>query len=145
MIERVTRSPVETEEFGRELAGRLQPGDVVLLEGPLGSGKTVLVRGIVRGLGSGDHVSSPTFVLVHEYRGRCRVAHADLFRLSGPSDLEDLGLEEYLDGSFVVLVEWPERAECTDWGPRTWRVALEAAAPEERVIRVRVPGEGSAG
>ncbi|BCW97625.1 MAG: hypothetical protein KatS3mg024_0452 [Armatimonadota bacterium] len=82
-MERVTRSPDETESFGRELASRLQPGDVVLLEGGLGAGKTVVVRGIVRGLDSTDHVSSPTFVLVHEYRGRFPVAHADLYRLSG--------------------------------------------------------------
>ncbi|MGQ9809493.1 MAG: tRNA (adenosine(37)-N6)-threonylcarbamoyltransferase complex ATPase subunit type 1 TsaE [Armatimonadota bacterium] len=144
-MERLTRSPDETEHFGRELASRLQPGDVVLLEGGLGAGKTVVVRGIVRGLDSTDHVSSPTFVLVHEYRGRYPVAHADLYRLSGPADLEDLGLDEYLDGRFVVLVEWPERAEGTDWGRRTWRVRLECASAEERIIRVQAPpGEGDA-
>ncbi len=139
-MERLSRSPAETEEFGRELAARLQPGDVVLLEGGLGAGKTVVARGIVRGLGSADHVSSPTFVLVHEYRGRCPIAHADLYRLSGPADLEDLGLDDYLDGDFVVLVEWPERAEGTDWGRRTWRVRLEFASAEDRIIRVHEPG-----
>ncbi len=138
-LERLTRSPEETEAAGRELAGWLRPGDVVLLEGELGAGKTVMARGIVRGLGSADHVSSPTFVLVHEYRGRAPVAHADLFRIGGPADIEDLGLEEYLDGQFVVLVEWPERAGAMEWGGRVWRVRLERRSGSERIVRVEEP------
>lgn len=104
----VTHSPVETENVAAQLAASLSPGTAVLLHGDLGSGKTAFVRGLARGLGADpDLVSSPTFVILQEYRGRVPLYHADLYRLDPPS-VGDLGLDEIAaDG--VLAVEWAER------------------------------------
>lgn len=89
----------------------LQGGEVFALYGEVGTGKTALVRGIATGLGAASRsVSSPTFVLIHEYQGRLPLAHADLYRLESVQTLPYLGLEEYFDGRTVVAVEWAERA-----------------------------------
>jgi tRNA threonylcarbamoyladenosine biosynthesis protein TsaE len=105
----VTRSEEETSAAGERFAGRLRPGAVVLLHGDLGAGKTAFVRGLARGLGaSADDVSSPTFTLIQEYRGRLRLYHVDLYRLT-PGEAGELGLEELSDGNGVVAVEWAER------------------------------------
>ncbi len=106
-----TRSAGETEEFGRLLASVLLPGDVLCLHGDLGAGKTVLARGIARGLGITGPVTSPTFTLINEYSGRLPLYHMDVYRLEGPEDMADLGYEEYFYGEGVTLVEWAERVE----------------------------------
>jgi tRNA threonylcarbamoyladenosine biosynthesis protein TsaE len=104
----VTSSEAETTALGRDVGRHLAPGSVVLLDGPLGAGKTALVRGIAEGLGcDGDDVSSPTFTLIQEYRGRLTLHHVDLYRLT-PAETDDLGLDDLLEGS-VVAVEWPGR------------------------------------
>ncbi len=104
-----TRSAEETEALGERLAARLGPGAVLLLDGDLGTGKTTLVRGLARGLGiDPEKVSSPTFVLVNEYRGRLTLYHVDLYRLEGAA-VDDLGLEDLGDGGGVVVVEWAGR------------------------------------
>ena len=106
----VTRSEEETHEAGRALAADLRAGDVVLLRGDLGMGKTVFARGIAAGLGiDPGRVHSPTFTLVNHYAGRLPVRHVDLYRIEAPSDLDELGLEEVLGGEAIALVEWPER------------------------------------
>jgi len=105
-----THSPEQTETLGRRLGGRLRAGDVVALSGPLGSGKTVLARGLALGAGAAGYMASPSFVLIREYSGPLRVHHVDLYRLERPEDLETLGLEELLDGTGVVIVEWADRA-----------------------------------
>jgi tRNA threonylcarbamoyladenosine biosynthesis protein TsaE len=108
--------------YGRDLAAELQVGDVVLLHGDLGAGKTTLVQGIAAGLGVVEPIQSPTFGLVAEHRGLLHngvavaIHHLDLYRLDSPDDLEELGYEQYIapiDG--ISLIEWPERAE--DWLP----------------------------
>ena len=101
-----------TEAFGRRLADQLFPGAVVALIGPLGAGKTHLVRAIAQGLGVADGriVTSPTFVLIQEYAGRMPVYHFDAYRLRGESDFIDLGVHEYFEGDGVCLVEWADRA-----------------------------------
>jgi len=101
-------SEEETAAVARTLSERLVPGDVVLLSGDLGAGKTAFVRGLAQGLDiDPDHVSSPTFTLVHEYHGaRLTLYHADLYRLERAAT-DDLGLEEAVDG--VLAIEWPER------------------------------------
>jgi tRNA threonylcarbamoyladenosine biosynthesis protein TsaE len=106
----LTRSEEETHAVARELAARLTHGDVVLLSGDLGAGKTAFVRGIAAGLGiDPEDVSSPTFTLVHEYRGgRMRLYHADLYRLDRAATA-DLGLEEMGVADGVLAIEWPER------------------------------------
>jgi tRNA threonylcarbamoyladenosine biosynthesis protein TsaE len=101
----VTESETDTMELGASLADSLAPGTVVLLEGELGAGKTAFVRGLANGLGAPEEdVSSPTFMLVQEYRGRLPFLHADLYRLSG-DEADDLGLDE-LGRDGIVAIEW---------------------------------------
>jgi tRNA threonylcarbamoyladenosine biosynthesis protein TsaE len=101
-------SEEETIAAGRELGRRLAPGDVVLLEGQLGAGKTAFARGIAQGLGCDEAgVSSPTFTIIQEYRGRLPMQHVDLYRLT-PAEVDDLGLDELGEGA-VLAVEWPDR------------------------------------
>ena len=108
MTVRITESEADTIAAGRELGERLAPGAVVLLEGPLGAGKTAFVRGLAEGLGcDGGEVSSPTFTIVQEYRGRVTLQHVDLYRL-GPAEVDDLALEDLMTGA-VFAVEWPDR------------------------------------
>jgi len=106
-----TSSAAETIELGRTLASRLEPGDVVAFYGELGAGKTTMIKGIAAGLGVADVVKSPSFVIVTEYVGRLPVYHVDLYRLDEKSDFESIGLDSYLDGDGVCLIEWAERAE----------------------------------
>ena len=102
-------SPTATRRIGRRLARLLRPGDVVLLQGELGAGKTCLAQGIGEGLNVGERIKSSAFVLVNEYQGRLRMYLADLYRLSGPAEVADLALEENAaDG--VLVIEWPDRA-----------------------------------
>ena len=110
MESRITRSEDETAAFARELAATLTPGDVLLLSGNLGAGKTAFVRGLATGLGvDPDDVSSPTFTLVHEYRGgRLTLYHADLYRLEKVVT-GDLGLEEMGVSDGALAIEWPDR------------------------------------
>lgn len=104
-----SRSPEDTRALGERLGRHLQPGDVVLLSGELGAGKTVFVQGIARGAGYEGAVSSKSFVLLGEYPGRVKLYHADLYRLEAPEQVEELALDEVCaDGALVV--EWPERA-----------------------------------
>jgi tRNA threonylcarbamoyladenosine biosynthesis protein TsaE len=101
--------PAATRRIGRRLARLLQAGDVVLLQGELGAGKTCLAQGIGEGLGVGERVKSSAFVLINEYRGRLKMYLADLYRLSEPAEVADLALEENAAGG-VLVVEWPDRA-----------------------------------
>lgn len=103
-------NPAATAAAGHQLAARLRAGDLIALTGPLGAGKTHLTAGIVAGLGSPDPVTSPTFTLVHEYRGgSLPVFHFDLYRLESPAALLDIGWDDYLDEPGVMIVEWAER------------------------------------
>ena len=108
MSEHVTHSEGETAAIGRALGRKLRSGKVVLLNGPLGAGKTAFARGIAEGLGAdGEDVSSPTFTIIQEYRGRLTLQHIDLYRLT-PPEVDDLALEDLMEDS-VLAVEWPER------------------------------------
>lgn len=106
-----TRSAEETLALGEALGRLLEAGDVVGLSGELGAGKTALAQGIGRGLEVVDPVTSPTFALVHEYRGRLPVWHLDTYRVRSLDELIDLSWQDLLAGGGVVLVEWPERIE----------------------------------
>jgi tRNA threonylcarbamoyladenosine biosynthesis protein TsaE len=107
-----TTDPAETRAAGRAIGRSLGAGFALSLEGPLGAGKTVLAAGVCEGLGVRDPVTSPTFTLQNEYRGRGgrRVVHVDCFRLHGPGELEDLGVLDRLEDDDVLLVEWGDRA-----------------------------------
>jgi tRNA threonylcarbamoyladenosine biosynthesis protein TsaE len=134
MVTRTMQSPAETRRLGEWLGGRLQPGDFVALVGDLGAGKTHLSSGILAGLGVERTGGSPTFTLLWEYQGRLPVYHWDVYRLCSPDDLDDLGYDEYLDGTGVNLVEWADRIERL-WPPEVLRIDLVyGAADDERVL-----------
>jgi tRNA threonylcarbamoyladenosine biosynthesis protein TsaE len=106
----ISTSIDDTHALGRQLGARLAPGRIVLLHGDLGVGKTAFVRGLAEGVGADpDEVSSPTFTIVQEYRGRLPLYHADLYRLEAGPETEDLGLEECVASGGVLAVEWAER------------------------------------
>ena len=133
----LSNSEEETAAAGERLAARLGPGDVLLLHGELGAGKTAFVRGLARGLGAAaDDVSSPTFTLIQDYRGRVRLYHVDLYRLQ-PIEVADLGLEELTMGDAIVAVEWAER-----WRERpvdAWEISFEHQGEDRRRIQVSLP------
>lgn len=131
-LEVLTTSEEETEAAGERLADSLRAGDVVLLYGDLGAGKTAFVRGLARGLGApGDEVSSPTFTLIQEYAGRVTLYHVDLYRLES-REVEDLGLEELVLADGVVAIEWADR-----WAGRpddVVEVRIDDAGGDQRKI-----------
>ncbi len=133
-----THSPEETKALGRRLGRVLRPADVVALVGELGSGKTTLVQGVAEALEARGRVASPSFLIVHEYRGRLPIYHVDLFRLR-PEDLEPIGLEELFDEGGVVLVEWAERAERLLPPDSLW-IFLEIVDSTTRRIRIEPRG-----
>lgn len=105
-----SKSPGETKRIGRLLARHLQPDDIICLFGELGSGKTVLVKGIAGALNiGGEKVISPTFVLIREHKGRLSLFHFDLYRLKDPCEISALGYEEYLYADGVSVIEWADR------------------------------------
>ena len=132
----ITHSEDETQAVARDLASRIRPGDVVLLSGSLGAGKTAFVRGLAVGLGiDPGEVSSPTFTLIHEYRGgRLVLYHADLYRL-GSAASEDLGLEEAGARTGVLAIEWPERLARTPPGPVTVTIDMVDESTRRIVIQ----------
>jgi tRNA threonylcarbamoyladenosine biosynthesis protein TsaE len=136
-----TSTEDETVKLGARLGAELQPGDVVLLYGELGTGKTAFVRGLAEGIGAApDEVSSPTFTLVQEYTGkRGTLYHVDLYRLE-PREVQDLGLEELVSTHGIVAIEWAER-----WEGRpedAIEVWIDEAGEEKRSIRVNRPVSG---
>lgn len=106
-----SQSPEDTRQLGERIGRWLQAGDILLLFGDLGAGKTTLIQGIAAGLevGPDQYVRSPTFTLINEYKGRLPVYHVDLYRIESTAELADLGLEDYLFGEGVTLVEWGEK------------------------------------
>ena len=132
----LTNSEKETSAAGERLAARLRAGDVLLLHGDLGAGKTAFVRGMAEGLGADPaDVSSPTFTILQQYPGTPMVYHADLYRLSGGGDERELGLEELPGPRGVLAVEWAERLSRPPW-ERAIRVDLEHAGADTRHLRV---------
>jgi tRNA threonylcarbamoyladenosine biosynthesis protein TsaE len=135
-----TRSPEETEAVGAELAARLRAGDVVLVEGELGAGKTTLVRGACRALGIEGPVTSPTFTVGRRYDGRPPVSHLDLYRLED-LDAEEPGLlEDYLTPDAVAFIEWPPERSA-EIERVAFRVQLRHAGGDEREVVV-IAAEG---
>ena len=131
----------ETAAVAAGLAEGFRGGEVVLLSGELGAGKTAFVRGLVRGLGGAEEdVASPTFVLLTSYPARLTVHHADLYRLRGDGDEGELGLEELPGPNGVLAVEWAERLRAPPW-PHVVRVSLEHAGDDRRRVTVDEHGE----
>ena len=144
-----SHSELETAALGRELGATLSAGDVVLLIGDLGAGKTAFVRGLAEGLGiDRDQVSSPTFTLVQEYRGgRLALFHVDLYRLNDPRELEDLGLDEIAEEG-VLAVEWAEKLDARLSGgagqKRSRYIAVRMTHGEDdvRIVEITRPATG---
>jgi len=129
-----------TRRVGEAIGRLLQPGDVILLAGPLGAGKTTLVQGIARGLGVTGSVMSPTFVLMRELEGRLKLYHLDLYRLEKMPEITDLGLDDYLYGDGATVIEWADRAEAL-WPDDHLRIDLEYGA-EAKGRRLKITAHG---
>ncbi len=107
----ISDSPEKTIAIGRALGKLMGPGSVVCVEGNLGAGKTHFAKGVALGMGIDEHVTSPTFTIINEYEGRLPFYHVDAYRLEDDEEAYELGLEEYLYGTGVTLIEWPGRIE----------------------------------
>jgi tRNA threonylcarbamoyladenosine biosynthesis protein TsaE len=137
----ISRSPEETRAIGARLADRLGPRAVVACVGELGAGKTCFLQGLCRGLGVESGVTSPTFVLVSQYRGRLPVYHVDAYRTDTLTELIDLGLEELLHGDGVTVIEWADKLRPL-LPPRTITVTLSGLGDEPRRIVIDTPESG---
>lgn len=138
-LELTTHSPEETQEVGRRLGAALAGGEVLLLVGALGTGKTTLAQGIAQGLGIREYTKSPTFVLVNEYQGRLPLYHVDLYRIEGDLEAWELGLDEYLEGPGVCVVEWADRA-LRVFPSDHLLVTLKRRSDTERLLRLKAQG-----
>ena len=129
----ITNSPAETEAIGAALGAQLKPGTVIAYRGDLGAGKTAFTRGLARGLGAGEIVTSPTYTIVNEYlSGRLPLFHFDMYRLASSDDLWDIGWEDYLDRGGVCAVEWSENVD--DAMENAIYVTIEKTGEESRKI-----------
>ena len=123
-----SHSPEETQSFGKELGHLTRAGDVILLMGNLGAGKTCLTQGIAWGLDIDGYARSPSFVVVNEYKGRLPMYHIDLYRLDNIAEIADLGLDDYLYGKGLCVVEWADKA-------------LDLMPPQNLLIKIELLGE----
>jgi tRNA threonylcarbamoyladenosine biosynthesis protein TsaE len=140
-----TFSPEETEALGEQIASSLKGGEVLALFGGMGMGKTALTRGIARGLGISNGVSSPTFALVHEYRGRLTVYHFDMYRVTSWDDLASTGFFDDLNTGAVLVVEWSENIE-NALPPEAIRISLNRGETDnERVITIEGTSDENTG
>jgi tRNA threonylcarbamoyladenosine biosynthesis protein TsaE len=135
----ISASPEETIAAGERLAESLKPGSVVALRGKLGAGKTCFTKGIARFLGIEEEVTSPTYTIVSEYRGKIPFYHIDAYRLNGDDDFIALGGEEIIYGGGVSVIEWSERIP-ESIPPNAVIVELEILPEGERKIIIRIPG-----
>ena len=141
----------ETQRLGMLLGSLAQAGDIILLDGDLGAGKTAFTQGIGLGLGIGATINSPTFTILKDYRGRLPLYHFDLYRIEEPEEIASLGFDDYFDGEGVSVVEWAERgeeagAETSDeraayWPARWLRLRFMRLSPGERELRGSAVGE----
>ena len=138
-----THSAEETTELGRRLAAELRPGSVVLLRGELGAGKTTLVKGIAEAFGAAeaDLVTSPTFTLIHEYRGpQVTLYHIDLYRVDTQRELDTLALDDLMDANSILLIEWGEKF-ARFAKERDVEIAIEHRGGDERTIKIGRSGD----
>ena len=139
--EYVSSSPQDTEDFGRRLAGYLEPGSVIALSGGLGAGKTCLVKGIASALGTGENITSPTYTIINEYRlnGRldgCPLYHIDAYRLSGDEDFDSTGAGECFSSGGITIIEWSERIPGSI-PVDAIRIEIEISGPQSRIFHLR--------
>ena len=134
-----TNSPGQTIELGRKIGTQLKGGEVIAVCGPLGSGKTHLIKGIAAGAGAEDskHVNSPTFVIVNEYTGRLDIYHIDAYRLDSVADFEMLGFDDFCYPQSVVLIEWADKVESVLEPLDYIRIELDHAGSNKRLIHIK--------
>ena len=124
MIEVISKSPNETEEYAEKLGKRLKGGEVIAFFGGLGMGKTRFTSGLAKGMGIDEYVSSPTFAIVNEYEGEIPLCHFDMYRITSFDDLCSTGFFDYLDNGSVLAIEWSEN--------------IEKALPEDKLIKIEI-------
>ena len=139
-LELITHSPEETQALGKRLGKIAAAGDVILLVGKLGAGKTCLTQGIAWGLGSDDYAASPSFVLVRELYGRLPLYHVDFYRLENLEEIAELGLDEYFYGKGVTVVEWAEKAPAL-LPPEHLLIEMEYVSDNERRLKIKAKGK----
>lgn len=135
-MEYYSKSELETEQLGEKLARQLKPGAVIAYYGDLGAGKTAFTRGLGRGLGIVDRITSPTYNIVNEYPGDIPLFHFDMYRLQSSEDLFDIGWEDYLQRGGVIAVEWSERVEDVLEDVLTVEIRKDPANLEGRIITI---------
>ena len=137
MMEFITHSPAQTEAVGAALGQRLQAGAVLAYKGDLGAGKTAFTRGLAKGLGATEQVTSPTYTIVNEYlSGRLPLFHFDMYRLTCSDDLWDIGWEDYLERGGVCAVEWSENV----WGAMEDAIVITVSRLDESTRRIEIEG-----
>ncbi len=138
-LEITSQSPEQTIEIGRRIGEKLKGGEVIAICGPLGSGKTHLIKGIAAGAGAKDsrQVNSPTFVIVNEYSGRFDIYHIDAYRLNSIADFEMLGFDDFCYSQSVVLIEWADKIESALRDIDYIRIELEHAGETSRTIHIK--------
>jgi len=136
----ITRSEEDTLRFSGAIAGMLNTGDTVMLHGDLGTGKSVFARGIARAMGVTGAMPSPTFTLLIPYEGRCKIYHYDLYRLNDPDEFYAAGLDEFIGGDGIALVEWPEMADVDPQPALSIYIERMADNTEMRLIRIENDG-----
>jgi tRNA threonylcarbamoyladenosine biosynthesis protein TsaE len=139
-LELITTSPEQTQEFGKRLGQLAQAGDVILLVGKLGAGKTCLTQGIAWGLDIDEYAASPSFVLVRELYGRLPLYHVDFYRLENLEEIAELGLDEYFYGQGVTVVEWAEKA-LKLLPPENLLIEMEYVSDSERRLKLKPSGQ----
>ena len=133
----ITNSPAQTEAVGAALAACLKPGTVIAYRGDLGAGKTAFTRGLARGLGVTERVTSPTYTIVNEYlSGRMPLFHFDMYRLASSDDLWDIGWEDYLERGGVCAVEWSENV----WGEMAGAIVITISRLDEDTRKIEIEG-----
>ena len=141
-MEFLSNSPAQTEGFAAELAQRLKPGTVIAYRGDLGAGKTAFTRGLARGLGVGESVTSPTYTIVNEYlSGKMPLFHFDMYRLTSSDDLFDIGWEDYLERGGICAVEWSENVP--EAMENAIVITIEKTGEDTRRITVEGSGENA--
>ena len=140
ILELTSNSPEETHRLGIRIGELAMAGDVLLLTGKLGAGKTCLTQGIARGLGIEENTPSPSFVLVREFCGRLPLYHMDLYRLDNPDEIADLGVDDYLYGEGVCAIEWAEKG-LSLMPPQYMLVKIEYAGENRRRFRFKPQGK----
>ena len=136
----ITNSPEQTIEFGRKIGSQLKGGEIIAVCGQLGSGKTHLIKGIAAGAGAeggAEHVNSPTFVIVNEYKGRFDIYHIDAYRLNSIAEFEMLGFDDFCYPQSVVLIEWADKVESALKRTNYIRIELSHAGPTQRRVHVQ--------